>query len=64
MAQAGWAVSVYGLGSIAGAYLGSKVSDRFGFYPLSSQLFSSAELFYTIGEKWNRIHLYSSALFP
>lgn len=31
--EAGWAVSVYGLGSIVGALLGGRISDRFGFYP-------------------------------
>jgi len=50
-AQAGWAVSVYGLGSIAGAYLGGKVSDRFGFYPTQfSALFLGGTFFILLGK--------------
>ncbi len=36
--QGGLVVAVYGLGSVAGAFLGGKISDRFGFY--YTQLFS------------------------
>jgi predicted MFS family arabinose efflux permease len=30
--QAGYVVALYGLGSVVGAFLGGKISDRFGFY--------------------------------
>jgi MFS family permease len=30
--QAGYVVAIYGLGSLTGAFLGGKISDRFGFY--------------------------------
>jgi MFS family permease len=30
--QGGLVVAVYGVGSVAGAFLGGKISDRFGFY--------------------------------
>ncbi len=30
--QAGFVVAVYGIGSVAGAFIGGKISDRFGFY--------------------------------
>lgn len=32
MQQAGLVVAIYGIGSVAGALLGGKLSDRFGFY--------------------------------
>ena len=30
--QAGWVVGFYGLGAVTGAFIGGKISDRFGFY--------------------------------
>ena len=30
--QGGWVVAIYGLGAMVGAFLGGKISDRFGFY--------------------------------
>ena len=30
--QGGFVVAVYGIGAVAGAYLGGKISDTFGFY--------------------------------
>jgi len=30
--QAGIVVAIYGLGAVAGAFFGGKISDRFGFY--------------------------------
>ncbi len=30
--QAGWAMTAFGVGSVAGSFLGGKLSDRFGFY--------------------------------
>jgi predicted MFS family arabinose efflux permease len=32
MQQGGWVVAIYGIGSLAGAFAGGKISDRFGFY--------------------------------
>lgn len=32
--QAGFAITVYGIGAIAGAVLGGKLSDKIGFYPV------------------------------
>ncbi len=32
MQQGGWVVAIYGMGSLAGAFAGGKISDRFGFY--------------------------------
>ena len=48
--QAGFVVAVYGLGSLAGAFLGGKISDRYGFY--YTQFFSllcGGILFITLG---------------
>jgi predicted MFS family arabinose efflux permease len=30
----GWAMSVFGLGSVVGAWIGGKLTDKFGFYPV------------------------------
>jgi len=49
--QAGWVVAVYGIGSMVGAFLGGKLSDRFGFY--YTQFFSllcGGLLFITLGQ--------------
>jgi len=49
--QAGWVVAVYGIGSMVGAFLGGKISDRFGFY--YTQFFSllcGGLLFITLGQ--------------
>ena len=49
--QAGFVVAVYGSGSLAGAFLGGKISDRFGFY--YTQFFSllcGGILFITLGQ--------------
>lgn len=32
MEQAGWAMTAFGAGSVAGSFLGGKLTDRFGFY--------------------------------
>ncbi len=49
--QAGYAVAVYGLGSIVGAFLGGKISDRFGFYYTQFfSLFFGGLLFITLGQ--------------
>jgi predicted MFS family arabinose efflux permease len=48
--EAGWVVGFYGLGSMVGAFLGGRISDRFGFY--YTQFFSlccGGLLFITLG---------------
>jgi predicted MFS family arabinose efflux permease len=30
--QGGWVVAIYGIGSLIGAFMGGRISDRFGFY--------------------------------
>ncbi len=49
--QAGFVVAIYGIGSLAGAFLGGKISDRFGFY--YTQFFAllcGGILFITLGQ--------------
>ena len=49
--QGGWLVAIYGIGSLVGAFLGGKISDRFGFY--YTQFFSllfGGFLFITLGQ--------------
>lgn len=49
--QAGWVVAFYGLGAIAGAFLGGKISDRFGFYYTQfCALFCGGLLFLLLGQ--------------
>lgn len=49
--QGGWVVAIYGLGSIAGALLGGKLSDRFGFYKIQvAALFFGGILFILLGQ--------------
>ncbi len=48
---AGYVVAVYGIGSLAGAYIGGKISDRFGFYYTQFfSLFCGGILFITLGQ--------------
>jgi predicted MFS family arabinose efflux permease len=48
---AGLVVAVYGIGSLAGAFLGGKISDRFGFYYTQFfSLFCGGILFITLGQ--------------
>jgi predicted MFS family arabinose efflux permease len=50
IAQGGWVVGIYGLGSVVGAYLGGKLSDRFGFYKIQfGALFFGGILFIVLG---------------
>lgn len=52
--QGGIAVSLYGLGSIAGAYLGGKLSDRYGFYTIQLvALFGGGLMFILLGQMNN-----------
>lgn len=49
--QAGFVVAIYGIGSLIGAFLGGKISDRFGFY--YTQFFAllcGGMLFITLGQ--------------
>jgi predicted MFS family arabinose efflux permease len=49
--QAGYVVAIYGIGSFVGAFIGGKISDRFGFY--YTQFFSlccGGILFITLGQ--------------
>ncbi len=51
IAQGGWVVGLYGLGSVVGAYLGGKLSDRFGFYKIQfGALFFGGFLFIVLGQ--------------
>lgn len=52
--QAGYVVAVYGLGSIVGAFLGGRISDRFGFYYTQfCSLFFGGILFIVLGQMNN-----------
>lgn len=49
--QAGYVVAVYGLGSMVGAFLGGRISDRFGFYYTQFfALFCGGILFMVLGQ--------------
>lgn len=49
--QAGFVVAIYGIGSMTGAFLGGKISDRFGFYYTQFfALFCGGILFITLGQ--------------
>lgn len=48
---AGFVVAVYGIGSLVGAFIGGKISDRFGFYYTQFfSLFCGGVLFITLGQ--------------
>ncbi|MFT3981400.1 MAG: MFS transporter [Ferruginibacter sp.] len=49
--QGGWVVAIYGLGSVAGALIGGKLSDQFGFYKMQfGALFFGGLLFIVLGQ--------------
>ncbi len=49
--QGGMVVAVYGIGSVVGAFLGGKISDRFGFYNTQFlALFLGGVLFIVLGQ--------------
>ena len=49
--QGGYVVAIYGLGSIAGAFLGGRISDKFGFYYTQfTSLFCGGILFLVLGQ--------------
>jgi predicted MFS family arabinose efflux permease len=50
VAQAGWIMGIFGLGSISGAFLGGKLTDKYGFYDVQIfALFSGGILFIMLG---------------
>jgi len=56
-AQGGWVVAIYGIGALVGAFLGGKISDRFGFYYTQfAALLCGGLLFITLGQ----MHTYDS----
>lgn len=49
--QAGYVVAIYGVGSLVGAFIGGKISDRFGFYYTQFfALFCGGVLFIALGQ--------------
>ena len=50
-AQGGYAVAIYGIGAIAGAFLGGRLSDRIGFYKVQFiALFGGGIMFILLGQ--------------
>jgi len=48
--QAGWIMGIFGLGSISGAFLGGKLTDKYGFYDVQIfALLSGGVLFILLG---------------
>ncbi len=51
MQEGGWVVAIYGIGSVAGAFIGGKLSDTFGFYKIQfGALFFGGILFIILGQ--------------
>lgn len=49
--QGGFVVAIYGIGSLAGAFLGGRITDKFGFYYTQfTSLFFGGILFITLGQ--------------
>ncbi len=49
--QGGLAVAIYGIGSLVGAYIGGRLSDKFGFYYLQfAALFGGGIMFIVLGQ--------------
>jgi MFS family permease len=49
--QGGLAVAIYGVGSLVGAYIGGRLSDKFGFYYLQfAGLFGGGIMFIVLGQ--------------
>ena len=56
--QAGFVVAVYGIGALTGAFIGGKISDRFGFYYTQFfALFCGGILFLTLGQMQSYISI-------
>lgn len=51
LSEAGYVIALFGLGSVAGAYLGGKFTDKFGFYKIQLiGLFGGGILFMVLGQ--------------
>ena len=62
--QGGWVVAIYGIGSMIGAFLGGRISDRFGFYYTQFfSLFFGGLLFITLGQMQSYIAICISTFF-
>jgi predicted MFS family arabinose efflux permease len=49
--QGGFAVAVYGIGSLVGAFIGGRISDKFGFYTVQlAALFGGGIMFIILGQ--------------
>jgi len=49
LSQAGWVMSCFGLGSVAGNVVGGKLTDRYGYYPVMySSLFLTGGMFFSL----------------
>ena len=52
LGEAGWIMSMFGLGSVFGSYIGGWITDRFGFYPVQQwALVGSGLAFYFLGQQ-------------
>lgn len=50
--DAGWIMSTFGIGSVAGSFLGGWITDRFGFYKVQQwSLVGSGILFWVLGQQ-------------
>lgn len=51
LAQAGYALAAFGIGAIAGGYIGGRLTDRFGFQPVQLvSLFCNGLMFFVLGQ--------------
>jgi len=51
LTQAGYAMAAFGVGAIAGGFLGGKLTDRFGFFYVQAQsLFSNGIMFFVLAQ--------------
>lgn len=56
--QGGLVVAIYGAGSVCGAFLGGKLSDKFGFYKVQfSALFLGGIMFMLLGQMWSYLSI-------
>lgn len=58
IAQAGWVMAAYGVGSIIGAFAGGRVADKIGFYPVQFwSLFFNGAMFIVLGQMKTLWHI-------